>query len=91
MNIVAATYPRVYVRPMEKHELELVTSTCTMSCNVLLHDCTRHIGSAKLEGKLRRNDTVGLLSRRLSHRARRDGNCYGVILSPDVAVRHVRT
>jgi hypothetical protein len=27
---------------MEKHELELVTSTCTMSCNVLLHDCTRH-------------------------------------------------
>jgi len=27
---------------MEKHELELVTSTCTMYCNVLLHDCTRH-------------------------------------------------
>jgi hypothetical protein len=27
---------------MEKHELELVTSTCTMSCNVLLQDCTRH-------------------------------------------------
>jgi hypothetical protein len=27
---------------MEKHELELVTSTFTMSCNVLLHDCTRH-------------------------------------------------
>jgi hypothetical protein len=37
-----ATYPRLYVRPMEKHELELVTSTCTMPCNVLLHDCTRH-------------------------------------------------
>jgi hypothetical protein len=42
MNIAVATYPRVYVRPMEKHELELVTSTSTMSCNVLLHDCTRH-------------------------------------------------
>jgi hypothetical protein len=28
---------------MEKHELELVTSTCTMSCNVLLHVFTRHI------------------------------------------------
>jgi hypothetical protein len=27
---------------MEKHELELVASTCTMLCNVLLHDCTRH-------------------------------------------------
>ena len=27
---------------MEKHELELVTSICTMSCNVLLHDYTRH-------------------------------------------------
>jgi hypothetical protein len=41
MNIAVVTYPRVYVR-MEKHELELVTSTCTMSCNVLLQDCTRH-------------------------------------------------
>jgi hypothetical protein len=27
---------------MEKHELELVTSTCTMTCNVLLQDYTRH-------------------------------------------------
>jgi hypothetical protein len=27
---------------MEKHELEWVTSTYIMSCNVLLHDCTRH-------------------------------------------------
>jgi hypothetical protein len=27
---------------MEKHELKLVTSTCTMSCNVLLQDFTRH-------------------------------------------------
>jgi hypothetical protein len=27
---------------MEKHELELGTSTCTISCKVLLHDCTRH-------------------------------------------------
>jgi hypothetical protein len=42
MYIAVATYPRLYVRPMEKHELELVTSTFTMSCNVLLHDCTRH-------------------------------------------------
>jgi hypothetical protein len=42
MNISVATYPRLYVRPLEKHELELVTSTCTMSCNVLLHDCTSH-------------------------------------------------
>jgi hypothetical protein len=34
--------PTMYVLPMEKHELELVTSTCTMSCNILLHDYTRH-------------------------------------------------
>jgi hypothetical protein len=25
----------MYVRPMEKHELDLVTSTCIMSCNVM--------------------------------------------------------
>jgi hypothetical protein len=42
MNIAVATYPRLYVRPVEKHELESVTSTFTMSCNVLLQDCTRH-------------------------------------------------
>jgi hypothetical protein len=42
MNIVVATYPRLYVRPMKKHELDLVTSTSTMSCNVLLQDCTHH-------------------------------------------------
>ena len=42
MNIAIATYPRLYVRPMEKHELAFVTSTCTMSCNALLQDCTRH-------------------------------------------------
>jgi hypothetical protein len=42
MNIAVATYPRLYVRPLETHELEYVTSTCTMSCNVLFHDCTRH-------------------------------------------------
>ena len=41
-NIAVATYPRVYVHPVEKHELVSVTSTCTMSCNVLLQDCTRH-------------------------------------------------
>jgi hypothetical protein len=32
----------MYVLPMEKHELDLVTSTCTMSYNVLMRDCTRH-------------------------------------------------
>jgi hypothetical protein len=32
----------MYVLPMEKHELDLVSSSCTMSCNVLLQDCTRH-------------------------------------------------
>jgi hypothetical protein len=42
VNIAVATYPRLYVRPLEQRELELVTSTCTMSCNVLLHDFTRH-------------------------------------------------
>jgi hypothetical protein len=52
MNIAVATYPRLYVRPMEKHELELVTNTCTMSCNVLLQDCTRHI--AYREGRVAR-------------------------------------
>jgi hypothetical protein len=42
MNIAVATYPRLYVRLLEKHELELLTSTCTMPCNVPLQDCTRH-------------------------------------------------
>jgi hypothetical protein len=28
---------------MENHELDLVTSTCTMSYNVLLHEFTRQI------------------------------------------------
>jgi hypothetical protein len=42
VNIAVATYPRLYVRPLEKQELDLVTSTCTMSCNVLLQDFTRH-------------------------------------------------
>jgi hypothetical protein len=32
----------MYALQTEKHELELVTSTYTMSCNVVLHDCTRH-------------------------------------------------
>jgi hypothetical protein len=27
MNIAVATHARLYVRPMEKHELDLVTST----------------------------------------------------------------
>jgi hypothetical protein len=38
---------------MEKHELELVASTCTMSCNVLLHDCTRHTRTLPLLTDLR--------------------------------------
>jgi chorismate mutase len=49
MSIAVATYPRFYVRPMEKHELAFVTSTCTMSCNVLLHDCTRHMSDINNE------------------------------------------
>jgi hypothetical protein len=33
----------MYVLPMENHELELaIASTCAMSCNVVLQDCTRH-------------------------------------------------
>jgi hypothetical protein len=28
--------PTLYVRAMEKHESELVTSTCTMSYNILV-------------------------------------------------------
>jgi hypothetical protein len=34
--------PTMYVLPMEKHELDFITSICTLSCNILLHDCTRH-------------------------------------------------
>jgi hypothetical protein len=34
--------PTLYVLPMKKHELGLVSSTCAMSCNAILHDCTRH-------------------------------------------------
>jgi hypothetical protein len=48
--ICGSDVPTLYVLPMEKHELELVTSTCTMSCNVLLHDCTRYNeGSRRVE------------------------------------------
>jgi hypothetical protein len=36
---------------MEKHELELVTSTCAMSYNELLHGCTRHINNLTGTGK----------------------------------------
>jgi hypothetical protein len=32
----------LYVLSMEKHDLEFVTSTRTMSCNIFLRDCTRH-------------------------------------------------
>jgi hypothetical protein len=31
--------PTMYVFQVEKHELELVTSACRMSCNVFLHEC----------------------------------------------------
>jgi hypothetical protein len=32
----------MYVLSMEKHELDLVTSICTMSCDVMLQESTRH-------------------------------------------------
>jgi hypothetical protein len=38
---------------MGKHELELVTSTRTMSCNALLHECTRHTRTLPLLTDLR--------------------------------------
>jgi hypothetical protein len=34
--------PTLYVFPIEKRELKLVTSTCTLSCNEVLHVYTRH-------------------------------------------------
>jgi hypothetical protein len=40
--------PTLYILPMEKHELDLVTSTGTMSCNVMLHYCTRHTRTLSL-------------------------------------------
>jgi hypothetical protein len=33
---------------MEKHKSELVKNTCTISCNVLLHDCIRHTRTLSL-------------------------------------------
>jgi hypothetical protein len=75
MNIAVATYPRLYVRLMKKHELELVTSTCTMSCNVLLHDCTRHkygmLDSTPL--KVPMASIYTLSGRKSSIRSRQDG------------------
>jgi hypothetical protein len=50
---------------MEKHELELVTSTYTMSCNVLLQDCTRHTRTLQIltdQGGRREADLRGLSS-----------------------------
>jgi hypothetical protein len=38
----------MYVLPLEKHELDLVTSTCIISCNVLLQYCTRHTRTLSL-------------------------------------------
>jgi hypothetical protein len=40
------------VLPIEKHEFELVTSTCTVSGNVLLQDCTRHARTLHLSTDL---------------------------------------
>jgi hypothetical protein len=40
--ICSSDVPTVYVLLMEKHALYLVTSTCTMSCNVVLQNRTRH-------------------------------------------------
>jgi hypothetical protein len=34
----------MYVLPLEKHELELVTSTCTMSCHAM-HCCMNVLAS----------------------------------------------
>jgi hypothetical protein len=42
IRTLSSDIPTMYVLPTEKHEFELVTSTCTMYCNVLLHDYTRH-------------------------------------------------
>jgi hypothetical protein len=49
---------------MEKYELELVTSTCTVSCNVLLQDYTRHTRTLTLLTHLenREGDLRGLSS-----------------------------
>jgi predicted aconitase len=43
MNIAVATYPRSYVRPMEKHELELVTSTCIVAGHYSSHKKARKV------------------------------------------------
>jgi hypothetical protein len=50
----------MYILPMEKHESELVTSICTMSCNVLLHDCTRHTRTLPLLTYLEGSREAGL-------------------------------
>jgi hypothetical protein len=50
----------MYVLPMEKHELELVTSTCTMPCNMLLQDCTRHNRTLPLLKDFEDNREAGL-------------------------------
>jgi hypothetical protein len=51
--------PTLYVYPMEKHELDLVTSTCTLSCNAMLHDCTRHIYMQRLCFRTRHSAQIG--------------------------------
>jgi hypothetical protein len=42
----------MYVLPMEKHELELVASICTMFSDVLLQENTRHTRTLPLLGDL---------------------------------------
>jgi hypothetical protein len=36
LKCCSSDVPTLYVRPMEKHEYDILTSTCTMSYNVLL-------------------------------------------------------
>jgi hypothetical protein len=52
----------LYGLPTEKDELELVASTFTMSCNVLLQDCTHYTRTlpflADLEAAVRQTSVV---------------------------------
>jgi hypothetical protein len=50
----------MYVLPREKHELDLITSTRRMSCNVLLQDGTRHTRTLPLLTELEANCEVDL-------------------------------
>jgi hypothetical protein len=50
----------MYVLPMEKHKSDLVTITCTMVCNVMLQDCTRHARTLSLSRVLHDSHEVDL-------------------------------